>query len=186
MIYLFLHINFNQSNTTNGDFMYYYINCFFIYSIIGHIVETVFYTLGTGESGILYGYWTPVYGIGCGLILLFHNLILDKMKIKGIKKYVSLFFFGAVILTLVEWIGGTLIEKIFGTVFWSYDTLPLHIGDYISVEMAFIWGIASVLLVLIVKPPIDYFEQKIPRFITWIFILLFIIDISSTIYFKVL
>lgn len=183
-IFLYNFLIFRDANT--GDSMYYYINCFFLYSILGHIVETVFYTLGSGESGILYGYWTPVYGIGCGLILLFNNLILDKRKVEGIKKYISIFFFGAIILTIVEWVGGILIENIFGTVFWSYENLPLHIGHYISVEMAIVWGVASVLLILIVKPPIDYFEKKIPRFITWILVLLFIIDLGCTFYFKVL
>ncbi len=73
-------------------FMYYYINIFFLYSILGHIIETLFYTIGSGESGILYGYWTPVYGIGAAIILLFYNLFLNK-KYNGFKKYLYLFFY---------------------------------------------------------------------------------------------
>lgn len=164
--------------------MYYYINCFFLYSILGHILETVFYTFGSGESGILYGYWTPVYGIGCGLILLFNNMFLDRKKINGFKKYLALFCFGAFVLTCIEWLGGILIEKIFGIVFWSYENLPLNIGPYISIEMALVWGVASMLLIAVVKPPVDYFEKKIPRLITWICIILFAIDIGATVYFK--
>ncbi len=164
--------------------MYYYINIFFLYSILGHIIETLFYTIGSGESGILYGYWTPVYGIGAAIILLFYNLFLNK-KYNGFKKYLYLFLFSAISLTGIEWLGGVLIEKIFGVIFWSYENLPFNIGDYISIEMALVWGVASLLIVFL-RPFFDYIEKKIPRFITWIMMILFIIDLSVTIYFKAL
>ena len=57
-------------HTIIGDIMYY-LNCFFIYSILGHILETVTALItGNGfKSGILNGWWTPVYGIGAVTIL---------------------------------------------------------------------------------------------------------------------
>ena len=53
----------------------YYINYFFIFAIIGHLIETI----GTPgfKSGILYGWWTPVYGFGIVIILLIGKF-LDK------------------------------------------------------------------------------------------------------------
>ena len=80
---------------------------------------------------------------------------------------------------------GVLIEKIFGVIFWSYENLPFNIGDYISIEMALVWGVASLLIVFL-RPFFDYIEKKMPRFITWIMMILFIIDLSVTIYFKAL
>ena len=57
--------------------MYYYLNCFFIYSILGHLLETVFSMLGNNnfKSGFLYGWWTPVYGIGAVTILFISNYL---------------------------------------------------------------------------------------------------------------
>ena len=51
--------------------MYYYLKYFYIFSILGHFIEGFFYT--SGESGILYGYWTPVYGLGVCTILVLYN-----------------------------------------------------------------------------------------------------------------
>ena len=49
----------------------YYLNYFFIFSIFGHLLETTMYKIFNWnlESGFLYGYWTPVYGLGAILIL---------------------------------------------------------------------------------------------------------------------
>ena len=51
----------------------YYINYFFIFAIIGHFIETVF--IPNFNSGILYGWWTPVYGFGAVLILITGKVI---------------------------------------------------------------------------------------------------------------
>lgn len=164
----------------------YYINCFFIYSIIGHILETVFYTIVSGESGILYGLWTPIYGVGCILVLFIYEKFIDKLKIKRWIKNILIFLTGFILLSGLEYLAGILVEYFFNTVFWSYENLKFHIGKYIALELAFVWGIASLGLIYIINPVVDYFEKKIPSFITWIFILLFIIDCLSTVYFKVL
>lgn len=164
----------------------YYINCFFLYSILGHIIETFFYTLGSGESGILYGYWTPIYGFGCVFILfIYYHLIRLRTFPKWIEN-ILIFLTGTIFLTLLEYVAGNLIEWLFHTVFWSYENMPLHIGKYISIEMAFVWGICSFVLIRVIRPLFDYIESKIPSFLTWIFIVLFLLDVGVTVYFKVL
>ena len=66
----------------------YYLNYFFIFSILGHLLELIL----IGKSGILYGLWTPIYGIGVILILMLNKFI-DKFKFKGFKKFIFLFFY---------------------------------------------------------------------------------------------
>ena len=56
----------------------YYLNIFFIFSILGHIIENFVYV--HVDSGILYGYWTPIYGLGVLLIITI-KLSLEKWKI---------------------------------------------------------------------------------------------------------
>ena len=164
----------------------YYINIFFIYSIIGHIIETVLYTIGNGESGILYGYWTPIYGFGSVFILLMYDYLITHRKLNKWVENILIFLTGAVFLTLLECLTGNLIEYFFGVIFWNYDNLPLHIGHYISLEMAFVWGISSLVIVRILRPLFDYFEEKIPKWVTWVLIILLLIDFGCTLYFKVL
>lgn len=159
----------------------YYINNFFLYSIFGHIIETVFYTLGSGESGILYGYWTPIYGIGCTFIIFCYEKIFKEKKKSKIIECITIFLIGAVGLSILEYIGGVLIETFFDVVFWDYSNLRFNIGKYTSLEMAIIWGIASIGLIYLVKPVFDYFNKKIPKFFTWILIILFLIDIICVI-----
>lgn len=153
----------------------YYLNYFFLYSIIGYIIETI---LGY-DSGILYGYWTPVYGIGAVIILYIYNK-LKKKKLSNLKVGFLLFIFSFLILTIIEWIGGVLIEKIFNETFWNYSKLYLNIGKYIAVEISLIWGISSLIITFILKKYTDILINKIPKFVTLIFSFLFIIDLICT------
>jgi len=161
----------------------YYINYFFIFSIIGHFIETVFVSNFT--SGILYGWWTPVYGFGVILILLIGKII-SKFNLKGklIFKILITYLVSMIILSLIELIGGYLIEFIFDKRLWNYENHKFNIGPYISLEMANIWGIASILVLYVLKPIIDKIEKFIPRIITYLLIALFIIDIGCTIILK--
>ncbi len=157
--------------------MFYYLNIFFLISILGHIIENIVYV--HVDSGILYGYWTPIYGIG-SLIILLINYLLDKLKINKKLKPFFLFLISALSLCLLEFIGGYLIEILFGRIFWNYEDQALNIGKYTSVTMGLIWGLASLLLIYIVMPILNKIIKKIPKWITIILVILFVIDIVFT------
>ena len=159
----------------------YYINSFFIYSILGHFIEGFFYT--NSDSGILFGYWTPVYGIGVVSILLIYDF-LDKKKDFNKLKGLLIFIIGSIFLSIIEYIGGILIENLFHIVFWDYSSMKYNIGKYTSLEMALVWGICSLVPVYIIRPLIDKLIKKIPKFVTWILIILFIVDLSMTLMLK--
>lgn len=152
----------------------YYIKYFFITSILGFFLENLI--CKNYESGILYGPWTPIYGIGTIIILLITKKI-NKKPIKKLTKYVIIFFSSMTLLTLQELVGGLLIEKIFNYSFWDYSNKQYHIGKYICLEMAIIWGFASILFITILKKPLDLIVNKIPNFTVYILTTLFIIDI---------
>ena len=82
----------------------YYIKYFFITSILGFIIETII----NGKSGILYGPYTPVYGIGCIIILLIYEKN-KKRNIKKTTKIIITIITSTILLTLAELIGGLLI-----------------------------------------------------------------------------
>lgn len=161
----------------------YYINYFFIFSIIGHLIETVFVPNFT--SGILYGWWTPVYGFGVILILIINKLI-SKINLKGkmIFKILITYLISMILLSLIELLGGHLIKLIFNQELWNYENHRFNIGPYISLEMANTWGIASITVIYILKPIIDKLEKYIPKWITYILMILFIIDVGCTIALK--
>lgn len=162
----------------------YYFNIFFIYSILGHLLETFVYMMHAGKSGILYGFWTPVYGIGCVIIIGCYEILFNKHHLTKSLEALTVFLIGAVLLTAIEWLGGTIIETIFGYVFWNYNDLKFHIGSYIAWEMAIVWGLCALALIFVIHPFFKRWIQRIPRIITYTFILLFILDVGCTIYFK--
>lgn len=165
----------------------YYINCFFVYSIIGFMFENVIgIILGNPfNSGILYGPITPIYGLGVILILTISKYFFIHLHLPRWLETIISFFTLIIILTLLEFIGGILIEKIFNTVFWDYSNLKFNIGKYISLEISFLWGILALFIIYIIHPILDNFIKNIPYFITYISIIIFIIDLIITIYTKI-
>lgn len=167
----------------NGDNMYY-VNVFFIYSIIGYIIEYIIHLISGYDGGILYGFWTPVYGIGSLIVIYIYNKFLYKLNNhKGLRTLI-IFFIGFFILSFIEYIGGILIEFIFNKTIWDYTSYKFNIGKYIALEMSLLWGISSLILIYVLKNPIDKIIKKIPKFVTWILIILFIIDLICTLIFK--
>lgn len=165
----------------------YLLNCFFIYSILGFLLEGT-YTLITSNhfsSGILYGPWTPVYGFGAILTIIISQKIFKKMHKSRFTETLVTFIVLTIVLTLIEWLGGIIIENLFHETLWNYKNFQFNIGKYISLEMALIWGLISIFIIYFIKPIIDKIEKKIPKSLTYTLLIFFIIDIITTIITKI-
>lgn len=156
----------------------YYLNNFFIYSFLGYILELIMSKINGKKvgSGMLYGPWTPVYGIGAVLVLITSKFIFNTFNFNKYLEIIIIVITMMIILTILEWIGGILIEKIFHVVFWDYTEFKFNIGKYIALEVSFIWGIGSLLILYVIQPIINKFIYLIPTYITYILIILFVID----------
>ena len=117
------------------------------------------------------------------IILLIHKFV-DKLKLNKMLKFMTLFFASSIILSLIEYIAGGLIELIFNTTFWDYSNFKFNIGKYASLETALIWGISSILIIYFIKVFLDKIISKIPRYFTYILIILMILDLFFTIIIK--
>ena len=160
----------------------YYVNSFFVYSILGYFFETIVSKI-TGnrfESGIMYGPITPIYGIGVVIILIVSKYLFINLHMPRWFETLVVFFSLIIILTLMEFIGGILIEKLFGIVFWDYSHLKWNKRKYISLEISLVWGFLSIFLIYVIKPLLDKFVVKIPTFITYSLIIIFIVDMIFT------
>ena len=163
---------FYEKNIT-GDLMYY-SNMFFLFSILGFIIEKVLNI--SRDSGILYGFWTPIYGFGVCISIFIYNFFENKIKMTKFKKLIISFLIGFILLSLLEYIGGFLIERLLRVTFWDYSNEKYNIGKYTSLKMALIWGISSTVIIYIIKPLTKKWIYKIPKFITYILIVLYTID----------
>lgn len=160
----------------------YYLNCFFIYSILGYILETTvaLVTHTNFKSGILNGWWTPVYGVGAITILFISMYLFRNLHMHRFWETVIMFFVVAIVLSTLEALGGVLIEKIFGEVFWDYSQHKFHIGHYVSLEMTIMWGISSIIFIYVINPLLEGLIKKIPVWITILLIILFLFDCTKT------
>lgn len=160
----------------------YYINCFFIYSIFGYILETIvaFLTHTNFKSGILSLWWTPVYGIGAVTILFISNYLFKNLHMNRVYETIIVFFVVAITLSVIEVLGGVLIEKVFGITFWNYSNHMYPIGKYISLEMSIIWGLSSIIFIYVIHPILKNLIKKIPNWVTVLLIIIFIYDVTKT------
>lgn len=123
-----------------------------LYSIAGFIIETTFglVTKGVVESrkSFLYGPFCAIYGIGAIVMISF---------LKNKKNILELFFGGALIGAIVEYLMSYICEKFFGVKWWDYSNMLLNIKGRTCLFYAVSWGILSIILIKFVNPNTDKF-----------------------------
>lgn len=125
-------------------------------------------------SGFMGTIFTPIYGIAVLVILYIHNRI--KIDNKFFKILVE-FFLYVVVLSILEFIGGVLIEKVFNKVYWNYSKYKYNLGKYICLEVSMLWGVLSLGIVYLIHPLFKKIERYIPKFVTIGLSIFFIINL---------
>ena len=164
-----------------GDIMYY-INCFFMYSVLGFLTESFIYKIMnySNYSGFLHGPITPIYGMGAITIIFINKRIFNKFKCNKLLVIILQFVVFTILLTILEFIGGFLLKELLNIELWNYTNKEYNIGRYVCLELDIVWGIFSIIFVYIIHPFINKFIKKIPKKGTYLFIILFIIDLIIT------
>lgn len=157
----------------------YDINIFLTYSILGFFYECIinFIQDGRFSSGFMYGPWTPIYGIGVLIILFIYKKL---SKYSKTKRLIIMSIISMIVLTILEYITGNLIELIFHTSFWDYSNYKFSYGKFISLESSLIWMFGSIIIIFIHKKFKKYIK-KIPNQITIILSIVFTIDLVLSI-----
>jgi len=163
----------------------YYINVFFVYSILGFLLESGVYKLidSNIHSGFLYGPITPIYGIGAIIILLCNKSLFNKIKNKFIRIPIQFLFF-IIILTIIEYLGGIILKGVMNMELWNYSSKEYSLGKYISIDTSLIWGIFSIIFIYVIHPFLNKLIKKIPKFVTYLGMIIFCIDIIFTFLYK--
>lgn len=159
----------------------YYVNMFFIFSFIGFLFENVLniFTNDTFNSGILYGPWTFIYGVGILLMIIVYKFLV-QYHLKKWKEILLFYVIITIVMTLVEFSGGMLIETIFHRTYWDYTNMRFNYGKYICLEVSLSWGLLATFITYLILPFINKIEKKIPWFVSLGLIILFVIDILFT------
>ncbi len=163
----------------------YYWNCYFFFSILGFLFESILFLILKRHynSGILYGPWTPIYGLAFFIILGIHK-VLKKWHFHKIVEYILFFLLSTILLSILELIGGELILFLFHVRYWNYEKSFLNIDGFICLEVSLFWGVCSLITNYIIYPRVKDFIRRIPKFVTYFLILFSIIDIVCTLFYK--
>ena len=164
----------------------YYINSLFVYSFLGFVMESTIYKIKMSKrhSGIFYGPITEVYGFGILLLLIIKILILDRLQCNWFIKLIITFVISWFGLTLVEFIGGNILNYVFHIDMWNYSKKMFHFGKYICLELSLVWGILGTIYSYYVKDKIDKFIRLIPKKVTIILVIINMIDTFFVLLYK--
>ena len=164
----------------------YYIKIFLLYSLIGFVYESTLFKIkhSSKYSGIFYGPITAVYGIGVLVIEILNKYFFKRIKTNKYLKYVIEYIVLVVVLTLIEYIGGNVLKIVFDIDMWNYTKQDMHIGKYICIEYALLWGIAGMIYLYIFKKYTDKILEIFSRKTTITCFIIFIFDMLLVLFTK--
>lgn len=145
--------------------VYQLLLLFLVYSFLGWCVEVSFVAVTTGRvvnRGFLNGPVCPIYGVGMLGALLLLEPVADNL--------VLLFFLGMLLCTLVELVGGWILERAFHTRWWDYTDKPFNLGGYVCLGFSIMWGFAVTFAVRLIHPLVFSLICWLPHLVGWILV----------------
>lgn len=153
---------------------------FIIYAFIGWCAEVSFAAVDSGKfvnRGFLNGPYCPIYG--CGVVIVVAVLT-------PIKESLFILFLGSMLLTTVlEFLTGFILEKVFHNKWWDYSDKPFNIMGYVCLKFSILWGLACTFIMKVLHPSIYKFITIIPHVLGIILLSIimtaFFIDLGVTV-----
>lgn len=99
------------------------------------------------NRGFLHGPLIPIYGFGAVTVLL--------VVIPVGEHLVMVYFLGMAAATLLEYVTGAAMERLFKVRYWDYSDKPMNLHGYICLVSSLAWGAFSVLLIHVIHTPVE-------------------------------
>ena len=125
--------------------LFFYIYCFF-----GWIIESTYVSVCTGNwvnRGFMRGPVITIYGTGA-VIVLFAVIPFRTSPI-------LVFIVGTVAASILEFVTGFVMERIYKVRYWDYSDKPFNLCGYICLFNSLCWGVLSILLIYLVHSWIE-------------------------------
>lgn len=154
-----------------GYDLYHLIACFFLFSIIGWVVESIYMSFCNRKltnRGFMTGPFCPIYGVGATLgYIILHPLA---------KHVVILYIVGALLATVFEFLVARMMLKLFGEVWWDYNEKFCNYKGIVCLESTLAWGLYAVIIITFLFDKVMRFVDKWPfewgiKTITLIFVM---------------
>ena len=124
-----------------------YFMLFFIYAILGWIIETTLVSIEKRKfvnRGFLIGPYCPIYGFGgLAITILLKNYTKDP---------IALFLMAVIICGTLEYFTSYIMEKIFKARWWDYSAKKYNINGRICLETVVPFGILGCLVMYVLNP----------------------------------
>ena len=124
-----------------------YFMLFFIYAILGWIIETTLVSIEKRKfvnRGFLIGPYCPIYGFGgLAITILLKNYTKDT---------IVLFLMAVIICGTLEYFTSYIMEKIFKARWWDYSAKKYNINGRICLETVVPFGILGCLVMYVLNP----------------------------------
>ncbi len=121
---------------------------FFIYSVLGWMIEAVWYYIVTGKFRdkrmLLHLPMCPVYGIGAVALVHMLPAFADN--------FLLLFALGALLASAVELLYFLVNEAMYGILVWDYSNQPANYRGGVCAFYTLMWGVLAVVLVRYIDP----------------------------------
>lgn len=130
---------------------------FLFWGIVGWMVEVVDMRIEAGEfqnRGFLHMPLCPIYGVG---------MAAGAMALQNVRdSYLILFVFGVVFCSVIEYIVGGIMEKLFHSKWWDYSHMRYNIKGRVCLRNAVLFGFGAIVVFHFVEPLVEEVIIRIP------------------------
>lgn len=142
----------------------YCLKKIFIFFLIGCLVgtywEEILNFIKTHDwqtrQGLLYGPFSPIYGVGVAIFVIFLGKHNDE------RSMLKTLLYAALIGGVTEYLTSLIADKVFGVEFWNYKGMFLNINGRTTIPFMIGWGIGGTILMKVIYPFISKWIEKIP------------------------
>ncbi len=141
-----------------GYDLYHLVACFFLFSIIGWMVESIYISFCNRKltnRGFMTGPFCPIYGVGATLGYIILHPFANNI--------VALYIIGALLATLFEFLVAKLMIKLFGEVWWDYNDKFCNYKGVICLESTLAWGLLAVIIITFLFEKVISFVDRYPK-----------------------
>ena len=150
---------------------------FLFWGFAGWLVECVDMRIEAGEfqnRGFLHMPFCPIYGVG---------MAAGSASLGSVKdSYIGLFVFGVIFCSVVEYIVGGILERLFHSKWWDYSHMRFNIKGRVCLRNAVLFGFGAIVVFRFAQPMVEGVIGRIPTemkvAITAVFGIAFLIDLA--------